>query len=311
METNQLEFPKEKEEAQKILFTGLDSAGKTSIILALQREISQIAVLKPTRQAQRKIFEYLGRQIAEWDLGGQQRYRIAYLKQPNKYFDRTSVCIYVIDIQDKDRLGEALSYFADVIKQFRTLKIAPLIFIFFHKMDPDFLKENHQRIDGVISDIKDKIAKVVNNEFNVSFFRTTIYDLWSIISAFSQILLQLYPQSELVDKTVQEFGEKMETEGMIILDANFLIIAQYYTSDRVKEILSQITPYFLTLNDSFVGADEQVDKMVIERGGYGFYFNQFGIEKVHTPFFILIMKSTIQFPEDDIDSFIKLFKPLV
>ena len=61
METNQLEFPKEKEEAQKILFTGLDSAGKTSIILALQREISQIAVLKPTRQAQRKIFEYLGR----------------------------------------------------------------------------------------------------------------------------------------------------------------------------------------------------------------------------------------------------------
>ena len=124
-------------------------------------------------------------------------------------------------------------------------------------MDPDFLKENHQRINGVISDIKDKIAKVVNNEFNVSFFRTTIYDLWSIISAFSQILLQLYPQSELVDKTVQEFGEKMEAEGMIILDANSLIIAQYYTSDRVKEILSQITPYFLTLNDSFVGADEQ------------------------------------------------------
>ena len=28
-----------------------------------------------------KIFEYLGRKVAEWDLGGQERYRIAYLKK--------------------------------------------------------------------------------------------------------------------------------------------------------------------------------------------------------------------------------------
>ena len=39
-------------DSNKILFTGLDTAGKTSIILALQREFSQIAFLKPTKQAQ-------------------------------------------------------------------------------------------------------------------------------------------------------------------------------------------------------------------------------------------------------------------
>ena len=59
------------ETEDKILFTGLDNSGKTSIIYSLKREISQIALLKPTRQAQRQIFKYLGKQISEWDLGGQ------------------------------------------------------------------------------------------------------------------------------------------------------------------------------------------------------------------------------------------------
>ena len=49
-----------KPESAKILFTGLDDAGKTSIILALQREFSKIAVLSPTRGAQRRIFDFLG-----------------------------------------------------------------------------------------------------------------------------------------------------------------------------------------------------------------------------------------------------------
>ena len=75
----------------KILFTGLDNSGKTSIILSLQRELSQISMLKPTKSAQRRIFEFLGKSIAEWDLGGQKRYRIAYLKEPTKYLDRKSV----------------------------------------------------------------------------------------------------------------------------------------------------------------------------------------------------------------------------
>jgi len=93
-----LEFLKDDSEASKILFTGLDGAGKTSIILALQREFSKIALLSPTRGAQRRIFEYLGKDIAEWDLGGQDSYRIAYIKNPGKYFDGTEIAIYVIDI---------------------------------------------------------------------------------------------------------------------------------------------------------------------------------------------------------------------
>jgi hypothetical protein len=310
-ENNSLENIIDRSEQSKILFTGLDTAGKTSIILALQREISQIAMLKPTRQAQRKIFEYLGRQIAEWDLGGQARYRIAYLKQPDKYFDRTAVCIYVIDLQDKQRLGESLSYFNDVITQFKKLEISPLIYIFFHKMDPDFVKENQMRLDGQISDIKAKISKIVNQEFEVNFYKTTIYDLWTIISAFSQILLRLYPQSELVDKTIGEFAQKIKADAMIILDHNSLVISQYFKDEPSRDLLSSTVPYFLTLNDSFVRAMNENHKMIVDRGGKIFYYNNFTIEKIRTPLNIIIMKSTSEFPEDEIVSFMRMFKPLL
>ncbi|MHA1898376.1 MAG: ADP-ribosylation factor-like protein, partial [Promethearchaeota archaeon] len=207
-------------DSSKILFTGLDYAGKTSIILALQRKFSQIAILKPTRQAQRKIFEYLGKKIAEWDLGGQTRYRIAYLKTPNKYFDKTSVCIYVISIlpSDEARLGESLSYLKDVVEQFRKLEINPPIYIFFHKYDPDLKKSAPVETAKKILELKNQINNIIDGRHKVEFFKTSIYDLWSIMAAFSKILLTLYPQSELIEKTMEEFSEKINAEAMLLLD---------------------------------------------------------------------------------------------
>ena len=195
----------DKGENDKILFTGLDNGGKTTILKILQREYSQISMLKPTRRAQRKIFNYLGKSIAEWDLGGQERYRIAYLKEPTKFFDNTSVCIYVFDMQDKNRFEEAISYFDDVIEIFKEMEIEPHIFIFFHKLDPEFEKENNVYVKGQISDLKLQINKIVQERFKVTFLETTIFDLWSIISSFSQILLRLYPQSDLLDRTIEDF----------------------------------------------------------------------------------------------------------
>ena len=110
MEDSLLFFPEDgqsKEGVYKILFTGLDGAGKTSIILTLQREYSKIALLEPTRGAQRNNFKFLGKEISEWDLGGQKSYRISYLKNPSKYFEDTEIAIYVIDILDTSRVLES------------------------------------------------------------------------------------------------------------------------------------------------------------------------------------------------------------
>ena len=73
-----LEYLKEEEPvAHKILFTGLDFAGKSSIIQVLKREFSKIAKIQPTKGAHRRVFTLLDREVSEWDLGGQKTYRIS------------------------------------------------------------------------------------------------------------------------------------------------------------------------------------------------------------------------------------------
>ena len=309
---------KTREISEKILFTGLDNSGKTSIIKVLQKEISQIAMLKPTRQAQRKIFEYLGRDISEWDLGGQEKYRIAYLKEPTKYFDRSNVCIYVIDVQDRARMEEAISYFSDVIKEFRKLEISPLIYIFFHKYDPTYAKNEGIHLEGLISQLKDEIRNIIEEEFNVSYSNTTIYDLWSIISSFSDLLLKIFPQSELLDKTIQEFAESFNAKeekcnAILVLDSNSLVIGQYFENEESKQILTKSTPYFLTLNDSLENDVQGEQSMIIERGNKRFFTDQFRIKRATEPLFLIIMTPKRGEPliREKVDSFITLLQGII
>ncbi|MEJ2250917.1 MAG: ADP-ribosylation factor-like protein, partial [Candidatus Lokiarchaeota archaeon] len=125
-----MEFLKSEKSVRKILFTGLDNGGKTSIIHSLEREFANIAIINPTKGAQRKIFKFLDLEISEWDLGGQSKYRISYIRNPDKYFDNTEIAIFVVDIQDEQRFDESLSYLRDVIQEFQSLKINPPLNIF-------------------------------------------------------------------------------------------------------------------------------------------------------------------------------------
>ncbi|MHA1647637.1 MAG: ADP-ribosylation factor-like protein [Promethearchaeota archaeon] len=297
----------------KILFTGLDNGGKTTIIKVLQKEYSEIAMLKPTKNAQRRIFNFLGKSISEWDLGGQDRYRIAFLKEPGKFFDNTAACIYTIDIQDQNRFQESLSYFRDVLETFKGLEISPYIFIFFHKHDPEYQKSQGPHLTGIVSELKEEIRKIVSEEFEVVFMKTTIYDLWSIISAFSQILLRLYPQSELLDKTILEFAERIKADAAIILDENSLVIGQHFVSEKSKEILAGSTPYFLTLSDSLDRNSNGDHAMIIQRGDYLFYVDQFEIKGKGWMYLLLMKPLNIEktFNKEKVASFIQILESIL
>jgi len=300
-------------EPSKILFTGLDGAGKTSIILALQREFSKIAILSPTRGAQRRIFTFLGKDISEWDLGGQISYRISYLKNPDKYFDGTEIAIYVIDIQNRPRIPEAISYFKDVIEQFKKLEISPPIYLFLHKYDPALKRNAPNEMKNLIIDLKQKIRKATEYK-ELYYYQTSIYDLPSIITAMSEILLSLYPKSELIEKTIIEFAKKVDSEGVVIIDSNSLIVGSYYQDDETKHLLNASCPYFLTLNDSFqytnVMADKLEDRMLVQRFGKNFIFKQIDITK-DSQYYLLLLKEDPVFHKEDFESFANLLKEIL
>ncbi len=311
-----MEYLREEEpELPKILFTGLDTAGKTSIILALQREFSKIANITPTRGAQRRIFTFFGRKISEWDLGGQVSYRISYLKNPTKYFEGTEIAIYVIDIQDQTRIKESLSYLKDVVEQFRELNINPPINVFFHKLDP-VLKQNYQdEISNLIVDLILKIKHLANYQ-KIQFFQTSIYDLPTIINAMSKIFLDLYPKTRLIEKTVEEFASKLNSEGLIVIDNNSLVVGSYYADEETKNILMKSVPLFMALNDSLrentPGLPE--DQIVASRFGRYLLFKQIMLEESVIPYHILLIRSdnpwNLQISSEGYNEFFRMMKAL-
>ena len=308
------EEAEQKPEASKLLFTGLDDAGKTSIILSLQREFSKIAVLSPTRGAQRRVFDFLGKEIAEWDLGGQISYRISYLKNPGKFFDGTEIAIYVIDIQNKPRIPEAISYYKDVVEQFHKLEIEPPIYVFLHKYDPALRRGALNEMQNLMIELKEQIKKAADYK-DLYFYETSIYDFSTIIRAMSEIMLSLYPKSELIEKTIIEFAKKIGSEGVVIIDDNSLIIGSYYKNDETKHLLTASTPYFLTLSDSlqYTGVQENrhEDRMILQRFGKNFIFKQISLKKDSIPYYLLLLKDDPVFQKEDFETFANIMKEIL
>ncbi|MBD3350281.1 MAG: hypothetical protein GF364_02230 [Candidatus Lokiarchaeota archaeon] len=183
-------------QTSKVVFAGLDKAGKSSIILALQKELSQLDALKPTRMAERKIFNFLGKKIASWDLGGQERYRASYLEDPLKYFEETKVFIYVVDVQDKQRYNESTTYFADIIKIMQKHEISPETYLFIHKFDPDYKTQLQKEDEDHINDLATKFKENNPSNSKLIIYQTSIYKPFSITTAFTKIVNKIHPSEK-------------------------------------------------------------------------------------------------------------------
>jgi hypothetical protein len=303
-------------DTEKILFTGLDNAGKTSIILALKREFSKISAITPTRGAQRRIFNFLGRSVSEWDLGGQELYRISYIKNPGKYFDNTEVCIFVIDIRNKKRIPEALSYLDDVIKKFEELEINPPIYIFFHKFDPALERSALNEYSDLIINLKEDIRKASEYK-RLYFYKTSVYDISGLIQVMSEIYLTLIDKPELLNRTLEEFANRESCEGAVLIDNNSLIISSFFKDNNIEELMNLVPPYFLRLNDRFniVLEDKNFsiknpeDKIIVYRLNKYFFFSQI---KDDPPYYLLFVKREPTYDDDSVlilsnflDSFIR------
>ncbi len=76
----------------KVIISGLDNAGKTSILTALEKRYSfheDIISLTPTIRVEYQATEFLKNRVVFWDMGGQEQYRKLYLEKQDIYFADT------------------------------------------------------------------------------------------------------------------------------------------------------------------------------------------------------------------------------
>ncbi len=229
-------------ELQKVLFTGLEDAGKTSILLVLDKKFSLLTSVAPTIKAKRTSHtnKLLGISITRWDLGGQKSYRKIYLDNKSKYFTEMQSIFCVIDIQRQDKFDEALIYLKDIInivinnhpENFQLL-------ILFHKYDPDI--KNKKEMKDNIQFLESNIKSIIKN-LKYSFYRTSIYDDSSLLKTFSDGVFSATEKSKLLQSLLRDYMSKTYTSSTLLLDQNCFIIASRATDETYQEICEAIAP---------------------------------------------------------------------
>ena len=236
---------------KKILMTGLDAAGKTSILAVVQDKFSIIKSLLPTRGVKREKLDFFGYPIISWDLGGQVQYREKlYFNRPELFFTEADIMLYVVDTQDPDRFPESANYFREVLKALEGLNEKPEIVIVLSKSDSDIRKtlqwqQNETKIINKFTKIADEFE-----EYSVDFCDTTVFQRETIMVMLSVALKKVSDTSEIVENILEDFASQVGAKASSLVSMDGLIFGSY-TNTETDEMLVNNTALLLQTLSNF------------------------------------------------------------
>lgn len=106
----------------RILMVGLDAAGKTTILYKLK--LGEIVTTIPTIGFNVETVEYKNICFTVWDVGGQDKIRPLW----RHYFQNTQGLIFVVDSNDRERIGEAQKELANMLQEDELRDAVVLVF---------------------------------------------------------------------------------------------------------------------------------------------------------------------------------------
>ncbi len=228
----------------KVVFAGLSSAGKTSILLTLGKKFSLLHSVKPTIGAERtteKRLSFLGLDIINWDLGGQDLFRAKYFTQKYRIFSETTVMFFLIDVQNSESFESALDYLKDIVKTYKDLNEKPKLVLCFHKYDPDV--RNDPKIVNNLKYLQNIIPPIVAG-FDTFHCLTSIFDEVSLVNAFSEGVISSSPLADLIKMQLKEYSRAINCQATVLLDNNSFIIGSYYSKKIFFNICETVAPRF-------------------------------------------------------------------
>jgi small GTP-binding protein len=223
---------------KKIVFIGMDNAGKTTIINSFSQQMKDYRAITPTSRVERTEMHLLGKEIMVWDFGGQDKYRELYITNPEKYFDEISFLFFVVDVQDESRLQLSIDYFQKIIEGLLALSPDAKIILLFHKNDPDkqdlieklniqikFLEAVEPYIDTYRSNIK--------SGDGIKRYNTSVFYLTSIIRAVTEPLLEKSVLPNTLSDMLMEFIQQCHLKAAILYTTNQFELGMA-SSDDIK-----------------------------------------------------------------------------
>ncbi|KAH7825479.1 Arl3b [Monocercomonoides exilis] len=144
---------KPKKETLRLLFLGLDNAGKTTILNAMSD--LPVQTVAPTQGFNMKTVDHSKYQLKCWDLGGQKSIR-QYWKN---YFGQTDGFVFVVDAADSRRLEECGVELQKLLEE-EKLSGLPLL-VYANKMDlPTAMKPDEVALALDLYSIRDRAWQI-------------------------------------------------------------------------------------------------------------------------------------------------------
>ncbi len=237
-------------ELKKILIVGLDQAGKTSILNVLQEKYNKMDNIKPTVGIERTEIKIFGISVLAWDLGGQQKFRQEYLKNP-KNFENTDSLFFVIDALNSSRYDEALQYFTEILEIIEKLDTRPQIVLLIHKIDPNIREDPNNAV--IIETLKQLFFTA---GYQLSVFTTSIYDRQTIIEAFSRCFQEIIQSLQPIKKLLESLALLLKLDAAILFDEHLMILNEHYKTKEIEEVcLSTVynSIYYMTHTNPKLG----------------------------------------------------------
>jgi GTPase SAR1 family protein len=266
-----------KKKDLKIILSGLDNAGKTSMIVALKKMYGfeeDVKKLKPTIRVDYYRRDFLNLKLNFWDMGGQHNFREAYLRRPI-YFENVNVLIYLIDIQDEMRFTESIDYLGKLLSTLEEVgydKEIP-IFICFSKADYDLVQNYLVDYLSRMKMIKDLIFTSYPT-YKFEFYSTSIFNVYSIVKMISNGLRHHMEGYEDITQLLYDFGERNEVKQALLFDHTGLVIVDFFKAEgeglelqnKIDNIISGHLEFFSQLEDQHL-------RITSTRGTDGQYMN--------------------------------------
>lgn len=223
----------------KIIISGLDNAGKTSILTSFDKRYNfekKIMELEPTRKVEYHHTEFMGKSVHFWDMGGQDRYRTDYQSNPDFYFADTDLIIFVIDIQDSSRHDSSLQYLNRIMGYFKENNMNTPLVVAFHKNDPK-LKDDPEILKNV-KDLTERIFKI--KELKMLFIQTSIYRIHSIVDLISFAHTVIDDKHLELNELFKKYLDAFNSKSLVLFDKNGIIIGEIYTDSLEYDVYLEL-----------------------------------------------------------------------
>ncbi|CAI4232077.1 unnamed protein product [Auanema sp. JU1783] len=133
----------------KIIFVGLNNAGKTTILYRLTT--GEVVGTKPTIGSNVEELKYHNLRLTVWDIGGQDSLR----KSWSSYYAQTDCVVFVLDSTDCSRLDVIQEQLKDILHH-QDIGSAPLLFLANKQDLPTALSAGDLSTQLQLTNIKDR-----------------------------------------------------------------------------------------------------------------------------------------------------------